>query len=158
MVPVGLRGRAPRFDAPELVDTPFAHIEGAIPRTRYRADRDTPKPQRKTTYRPRNIVPDIISPEGGRIAAEAVRANLRDLRAMLRAGGGEYTRTARTRVVPQSLFHPDARGIVWDTSVMLHDDDGPYFAPVNYDEQMPTTLSVQRLYDELGDDFYKLYI
>ena len=39
---------------------------------------------------------------------------------MLRARGGTYTRTARTRVVPQSLFHPEARGVVWDTSKVLH--------------------------------------
>ena len=153
MVPVGLQGQAPRFDDPRLVDAPFAHIEGAIPRMPYRPDRDTPTPQPATAYRPRSIVPGILSPEGGRIAAGAIRDNLRDLRSMLRARGGTYTRTARTRVIPQSLFHPEARGIVWDTSKVLYDDVGCYFAPVDFDAPMPTTLRTQRLYDLLGDGY-----
>ena len=107
-----------------------------------------------TTYRPRNIVPDIIGVVAARRLGVAVRANLADLAAMADpATGGTYRRTAEVCVIAQSELHERARGIVRDTSKMLYHELGGYFAPADFAAPLPTHIATERIFDELGDDF-----
>ena len=153
-LPDGLQGRPPDFSDARLLELPFAFVDGGVPTTDFIAERDCPPAQPTTTYRPRNIFPDIISVDAARRLGIAVRANLADLAAMANpATGGTYRRTAEVCVIAQSEFHEKARSIVWDTSKMLYDELGGYFAPADFSAPLDTHLAADRIFDELGDDF-----
>ena len=153
-LPEGLQGRPPDFSDARLLELPFAFVDGGVPTTDFIAERDCPPAQPATTYRPRNVSPDIISVGAARRLGVAIRANLADLAAMANpATGGTYRRTARVCVIAQSEFHERARDIVWDTSKMLYDELGGYFAPADFSAPIGTHLATDRIFDELGDDF-----
>ena len=153
-LPVGLQGRPPDFSDARLLELPFAFVDGGVPTTEFVAERDCPPAQPTTTYRPRNIFPDIINVDAARRLGIAVRANLADLAAMANpATGGTYRRTAHVCVIAQSEFHEKARNIVWDTSKMLYDELGGYFAPADFSAPLDTHLATDRIFDELGDGF-----
>ena len=104
--------------------------------------------------RPRNIDPDITGVAAARQLGVAVRANLADFAAMANpATGGTYRRTAEACVVAKSELHERARGVVWDTSKMLYDEFGGYFAPADFAAPIPTHIAIERIFDELGDEF-----
>ena len=125
-----------------------------MPTTDYVAERNCPPAQPSTTYRPRNIAPGIIGVVAAQRLGAAVRANLTDLAAMVNpATGGTYRRTADVCVIAQFGLHERARGVVWDTSKMLHGEFGGYFAPADFDALLPTHIMTERIFDELGDDF-----
>ena len=137
-----------------LLELPFVFVDGGVPTTGFIAERGCPPAQPTTTYRPRNIVPDIISVAVARRLGVAVRANLADLAAMANpATGGTYRRTTDACVIAQSEFHERARDIAWDTSKMLYDEIGGYFAPVDFGAPLATHLATERIFDELGEDF-----
>ena len=69
------------------------------------------------------------------------------------ATGGTYRRTSDMCVIAQSEFHERTRGIVWDTSKMLYDEVGGYFAPADFGAPLATHLATERIFDELGEDF-----
>ena len=56
-------------------------------------------------------------------------------------------------MIAQSELQERARGIVWDTSKMLYDEIGSYFAPADFAAPLATHLATDRIFDELGDDF-----
>ena len=56
-------------------------------------------------------------------------------------------------MIAQSGFHERARGIVRDTSKMLYDEIGGYFAPADFGTPLATHLATERIFDELGEDF-----
>ena len=56
-------------------------------------------------------------------------------------------------VIAQSELHENARGTIWDTSKMLYDELGGYFASADFAAPLPTHIATERIFDELGDDF-----
>ena len=152
-LPVGLRGHVPNFGDSRLLTQPFPHVDGGVPETVFVAARDCPQAQPHTEYRPRNIVPDIISRAAASRLIRELRAALADLASMANPTSDEFRRTAKAVVVTQSEFHPDARGIVWDTSRVLFDEDGPYFAPADFNAELSTHLDTDALFDALGPAF-----
>ena len=153
-LPVGLQERPPDFFGARLLELPFAFVDGGLPATDYVTKRDCPPAQPATKYRPHNIVHVTIGVDAARRLGVAVRANLADLAAMaVPATGGTYRRTANVCVIEQSELHERARGIIWDTSKMLYDELGGYFAPADFAAPLESHLATERIFDELGDDF-----
>ena len=106
----------------------------------------------KTDYKPESIS-DIITADSRKRIANAVRDQVRDMRAFRR---GLPTRTAKPLVIGQDGFVPEARGIVWDTP-KLHFDDATkpngYFKPLDFDAAPPSHLNNQKFFDMLGPDY-----
>ena len=152
LFPVGMRDARVRFDSNALRELPFAHVDG-IPVTSP-PPKPKPQPEPNASYRPRNIVPDILTESAASRLAEAVRLQLDDFRRMRSLRPGEtFTRRAKPCAISQSEYNPSARGVIWNTEVLHYDNVGPYFKPVDFDEPTASHLHCTRMFDALGDDY-----
>ena len=140
------------FDVAKLRELPFDDI-GGIPRTPPPPPRP-PQPEPNCEYRPRNIVPDILTEAAASRLAKCVRLQLDDIERMRLLRPGEtFTRTARPCAITQSEFNERARGVIWNTQDVRRDEKGEYFAPVDFDEPTSSHLNTRYMFDALGDDY-----
>ena len=134
------------FDDPQLVTTPFAHVDG-IPTTREPAPKAARPP---VGFRPRKLS-HLLMAKGLALLISGLLAVVADVESLAR-NPDAFVRTATTVVIKQDQWWPDARGVLWDLRHPCFDDEGPYFVPVSDDEPLGSHVS-DGLFDELGESY-----
>lgn len=145
-IPVALQGHSMRVPLGSLAALPFDSTSARFdpPHTNV----PTPRRQRATSYRPRSVA-DILLPAALELVAGWRRREEADLRAYLSLGSAAR-RTNAPLAIGQDLFHPEARGIVWDLRSKV---DGVYL-PLDFSAPLESrTLMPDALEAAVGPDF-----
>ena len=129
----------------ELINVPFSHRVRA-PSTRWTA----PMGQRMPPpgFAPRSLH-DILRPWAYEKRKEWYKAQLRDLRAMIRDPKSYRRECNWTCVIGEGGFYPDAYGIAWNFG---HRIDG-VIQPFDYSEVPKPWLDVDYMMEQMGDEY-----
>ena len=156
-VPPALRGHDVDFSDPVYASTPFAYRD-AVPTT---VPAPVPPPQ-STTYKPRDLCPDIFPTALQARWEKWWPGVISDLRRYAESGGDAKREFNTPFIVALSELHPEAVGTVWD--VRQRNRHG-YYEPVDFSarlaqrplgtprspSEVSTHLGVSFLEDEWAD-------
>ena len=140
-VPPNLRGADVNYGDPQYAHTPLAYRD-SIPIT---VPASVP-PEQRSSYRPRNITPDIFPVEVAKRWALWWPKVLYDL-VRYRIDPDAARSFNEPFVVAQEELHPDARDIFWD--LRFRRSDGS-FAPLDFTRRMNTHLNTGYLSEQLA--------